>query len=282
MDMELDPTEIRSVVLAFLREDVGRGDVTTHAVVPATRVGRALIEAREPAVVAGLPLVRAAFELSDEEPVEWQPKIEEGGRARAGETIVVVEGRLGAILTAERTALNLLGHLSGIATLTAKFLAAVEGTEAKITDTRKTTPGLRGLEKYAVRVGGGSNHRSGLDDGILIKDNHIAAAGSIEAAVAAALRTAPHGLKVEVEVEDPAGLDAAISSGAHVVLLDNMSVAEVAAAVERAAGRVVLEASGGITLDNVAEYAATGVDLISVGALTHSAPNIDVALEVES
>jgi nicotinate-nucleotide pyrophosphorylase (carboxylating) len=282
MDISLDHSDVRDLVLGFLHEDIGRGDVTTESSVSPNASGRARIEAREPAVIAGLPLVRACFELADTEHVEWQQKVQEGGRAEANETLVVVEGRLGSILTAERTALNLLGHLSGIATLTARFVSAIEGTRAKVVDTRKTTPGLRALEKYAVRVGGGTNHRSGLDDGVLIKDNHIAAAGGITPAVKRAKAAVPHGLKVEVEVEDIAGLEEAMTAGADVVLLDNMTVDEVRACVERAAGEVLLEASGGISLDNVAGYAATGVDLISVGALTHSAPNIDVALEVES
>ena len=280
--MTLDQSELRRLVLDFLREDIGRGDLTTRAVIPAEASGRARIEVRESAVVAGLPAVRACFDLSDTEPVEWQPKVEDGTRVEAGETLSVVEGRLRSILTAERTALNLLGRLSGIATITARFVKAVEGTNARITDTRKTTPGLRQLEKYAVRVGGGTNHRAGLDDGILIKDNHIAAAGGIAAAVKAAKIEAPHPLKVEVEVESLAALDEAIDAGADVVLLDNMSVDDVTRAVDRAAGRVLLEASGGISLENVKEYAVAGVDLISVGALTHSAPSIDVALEVES
>lgn len=280
--MELDPQTARDLVLGFLQEDIGRGDVTTTSVVSASASGRARIEAREPAVIAGLPLARACFELCDGEPVEWQPKVQEGGRADANETLSVIEGRLRAILTAERTALNLLGHLSGIATQTARFVDALTGTNAKVVDTRKTTPGLRELEKYAVRMGGGTNHRSGLDDGVLIKDNHIAAAGGITEAVTAAKAKASHGLKVEVEVEDIDGLEQAIAAGADIVLLDNMTVEDVATSVERAAGRVLLEASGGMTLENVAAYAHAGVDLISVGALTHSAPNVDVALEVES
>jgi nicotinate-nucleotide pyrophosphorylase (carboxylating) len=199
----------------------------------------------------------------------------------AGDVLVVLEGPLRSILTGERTALNLLGHLSGIATRTSELVARVEGTKARIVDTRKTIPGLRLLEKYAVRTGGGANHRFGLDDAVLIKDNHIAAAGGVGAAVRRAKAAVAHTVKVECEVEDLAGLDEAIEAGADSVLLDNMSVDEVRAAVERARGRVLLEVSGGIDVDNVKSYAETGVDVISVGAITHSARTIDVALEVE-
>ena len=192
-----------------------------------------------------------------------------------------IDGPLGSILTAERTALNLLGRLSGIATLTRRFSQEVEGTTATIVDTRKTTPGMRLLEKHAVASGGGSNHRFGLDDGVLIKDNHLAAVGGVEEAVRRARSHVPHGLKIEVEVATLDELDAAVAAGADAVLLDNMSPEMVADAVQRAGGKAMLEASGGITLENVRRYAETGVDLISVGALTHSAPNVDVALEVE-
>ena len=187
-----------------------------------------------------------------------------------------------SILAAERVALNYMMRLSGIASLTRKYVDAVEGTGVSILDTRKTTPGLRTMEKYAVRVGGGSNHRAGLDDGILIKDNHIAAAGNVAEAVARARAAAPHGLKVEVEVQDLDQLDEAISAGAEAILLDNMSPQLVREAVTRAGGKALLEASGGIKLDNLKEYAETGVDLISVGALTHSARAIDLSLEVEA
>ncbi|MDQ3957787.1 MAG: carboxylating nicotinate-nucleotide diphosphorylase, partial [Actinomycetota bacterium] len=250
-------------------------------VVPAEARGRARIEAREAFVVAGLDVARLCFDLvGDEEPV-WDAKVADGDEVTAGEVLVLIEGPLRAILTAERTALNVLGRLCGVATLTRAFAGAVEGTACRVVDTRKTTPGLRVLEKYAVRVGGGSNHRFGLDDGILIKDNHIAASGGITTAVERARAGAPHGLRIEVEVEDLAGLDEAISAGADAVLLDNMSVDEVAQAVEAAGGRVLVEVSGGVTLDTVASYAAAGADLVSVGALTHSAPVVDLALEVE-
>jgi nicotinate-nucleotide pyrophosphorylase (carboxylating) len=271
---------ISDLVRAWLTEDIGRGDRTTAAVVPPDTPGRARIEAREPSVIAGLPVGLACFAALDAD-LKWMQEIRDGDAVKAGDAIVRLEGGLAAILTAERTALNILQRLSGIASRTREFVDAVTGTGVHIVDTRKTTPGLRVLEKYAVTVGGGHNHRSGLDDGILLKDNHVLAAGSVGEATRRALAGAPHGLLVEVEVIDLNGLDEAIEAGASAVLLDNMTPEETRAAVERAAGRVTLESSGGITLDNVRAYAETGVDLISVGALTHSAPAVDLALEVE-
>ena len=278
----MDRVTLEKLVAPFLAEDVGRGDITTESVVAADATGRARIEAREVAVIAGLPVARAAFDALGGHRLEWEAKVDEGARVEAGDVLVTLDGSLRTILTGERTALNLLGHLSGVATRTAELVAAIEGTSARIVDTRKTTPGLRLLEKYAVRVAGGSNHRFGLDDAVLIKDNHIAAAGGVGVAVQRAKSGVPHTVKVEVEVEDLAGLDEAVAAGADSVLLDNMSVDEVKAAVERAAGRLLLEVSGGMDLHNVRAYAETGVDVISVGAITHSARTIDVALEVES
>lgn len=279
MDNLLEPWHIEALVERFLDEDIGRGDRTTDAVIPEDLLGRARIEAREEAVVAGLEVARACFAALG--PVSWEPAVSDGDLVAPGDVIVRVEGPMRAILTAERTALNLLQRLSGIATMTRSYVDAVATSPAEIVDTRKTTPGLRSLEKYAVRVGGGSNHRAGLDDGILIKDNHIAAAGSVTEAVARAKADVPHGLKVEVEVQDLDQLDEAISAGAEAVLLDNMSPQMVRAAVTRAGGKALLEASGGITLETVSEYAETGVDLISVGALTHSVRAIDLSLEVD-
>ncbi len=272
--------DLREAVRAWLREDIGRGDVTTRSTVPAEAKGRAEIVTRSPAVVAGSEIARACFQEVDPG-VAWYSAVKDGGSVRPGDTLASVEGPLPALLTAERTALNLLAHLSGIATASRAFAEAVAGTDARVIDTRKTTPGLRVVEKYAVRVGGCHNHRFGLDDGILIKDNHIAAVGGIGSAVARARSLAPHGLAIEVEVVDMDGLEEAITAGADGVLLDNMSPSEVAAAVERSAGRVWLEASGGITLDNVRDFALTGVTLISAGALTHSAPHIDLSMEVD-
>ena len=279
MDNILEPWQVEALVERFLEEDIGRGDRTTEAVVPEELRSRARIEAREPAIVAGLDVARACFTALGE--VDWRPEVSDGERIGAGDVLVRIEGPLRVILTAERTALNLLQRLSGIATMTRTYVEAVEGKPVQIVDTRKTTPGLRVLEKYAVRVGGGSNHRAGLDDGILIKDNHIAAAGGVGEAVSRALADVPHGLRVEVEVQDLDELDEALAAGAEAILLDNMSPELIREAVAKAGGKALLEASGGITLETVADYAATGVDLISVGALTHSVRAIDLSLEVE-
>jgi nicotinate-nucleotide pyrophosphorylase (carboxylating) len=277
----LDRPLIQELAARFVAEDVGRGDRTTEAVVAADANGAARIEARGPALVAGLDVAEACFVAAGGE-VEWHAKVRDGDRVDSGAILARVSGRTRTILTGERTALNLLARLSGVATLTRRFVDAAGPTSAHIVDTRKTTPGLRVLEKYAVRVGGGFNHRFGLDDGILIKDNHIAAAGGVTEAVRRARASATHNLKIEVEVADLADLDDALAAGADAVLLDNMTPALVSEAVTRAGGKVLLEASGGVSLDNVAEYAAVGVDLVSVGALTHSAPAVDVALEMES
>jgi nicotinate-nucleotide pyrophosphorylase (carboxylating) len=278
--MELDARVIRALVEDFLDEDIGHGDITTEAVVAADAQGRARIEAREDFVVAGLEAARACFEILDEQ-IRFEPVVHEGARVEAGGVVARIEGSLQAILTGERTALNLLARLSAVATVTSRFVAAVEGTAAQIIDTRKTTPGLRLLEKAAVRAGGGGNHRFGLDDGVLIKDNHIRAAGSVAQAVERARNAVSHGLVVEVEVTTLDELDEALSAGAQAVLLDNMDPSTVRDAVARAGGKAVLEASGGMGLDNVRDYAEAGVDLISIGALTHSAGSVDVSLEVE-
>jgi nicotinate-nucleotide pyrophosphorylase (carboxylating) len=275
-----DPRLLESLATQFVAEDVGRGDRTTEAVVPPGAVGSARIEAREPAVIAGLEVARACF-VAAGGGVEWHATASDGSYVEAGAKVVRLNGSLRSILTGERTALNLLARLSGVATLTSEFVAAAGETTARIVDTRKTTPGLRILEKYAVRVGGGRNHRFGLDDGILIKDNHVAAAGGITEAVRRARLGAPHGLTIEIEVTDFDELDDALAAGADAVLLDNMSPEKVAEAVTRAGGKVILEVSGGVNLNNMGAYAATGVDLISVGALTHSARAIDLSLEVE-
>ena len=270
---------VRREIARYLAEDIGRGDITTELTVPEGARGEARVEAREACVVAGLDVARMCFE--EVGPVGWRPRVEEGARLDGPAPLAHVSGDLATILTAERTALNLLGRLSGIATQARRFAEAVGETPAKIVDTRKTTPGLRLFEKYAVTVGGASNHRFGLDDGILIKDNHIAAAGGIGPAVTRALAGAPHGLKVEVEVTTLDELDEALAAGAEAILLDNMDVETVREAVRRAGGKALLEASGGMTIDRVRVYADAGVDLISVGALTHSVRTIDVALEVE-
>jgi nicotinate-nucleotide pyrophosphorylase (carboxylating) len=274
------------LVRRALAEDVGRGDVTTAATIPPGTHATAHIVAREPGVIAGLPLTQLAFQLLDPQ-VRFEALVADGTTVNAAAKLARIDGDARAILTAERTALNFLGRLSGVATLTRRCTDAVRGTSATVVDTRKTTPGLRLLEKYAVRVGGGRNHRSGLDDGILIKDNHIAAAGGTGRAVSRARRHAPHLLKIEVECDTLDQVCEALTAGAGAILLDNMSDEQMRAAVmlirERAPG-VIIEASGGIGTDpeRLAAVAATGVDLISLGALTHSAPNFDVSLEFES
>ncbi|MPZ90398.1 MAG: carboxylating nicotinate-nucleotide diphosphorylase [Actinobacteria bacterium] len=281
---EISPPDLRELVGAWLAEDIGRGDVTTTSVVPSDVEGRARIEAREPCVVAGVTAAALCFELTSsrfERVLEFKEVVGDGDRAAAGDVIARIEGPLAPILTAERTALNLLARLCGVATMTRTYVDAVDGTGARIVDTRKTTPGLRSLQKHAVVVGGGSNHRFGLDDGILIKDNHLAAAGGVSEALRRARANAPHGLRIEVEVSSLQELEESLEEGAEAILLDNMTPDRVSEAVRIAAGRALLEVSGGINLDTVRSYAMTGVDLISVGALTHSAPSIDLALELE-
>ncbi len=272
-------SELRADIAAWLAEDVGYGDVTTLATVPAECVASGDLVVKADGVVAGLSAAGMVFELLDPA-VAWTPTRADGDRVAAGEVVATVAGPARGILTGERLALNLLQRLSGVATLTRRFVDAVAGSGVTILDTRKTTPGLRALEKAAVRAGGGRNHRFGLSDGVLIKDNHLIAAGGIAPAVAAARQAVPHTLKIEVEVDDLDQLDQALAAGAEAVLLDNMPPETLRQAVERAAGRVWLEASGGITLATVAAVAATGVNAISVGALTHSAPALNIGLDL--
>lgn len=268
------------LVRAALLEDLGRGgDITTEAIVAADRRARARIVARQDGVLAGLDVAALAFTMLDDEIVATR-RIEEGGRIRAGAIIAEFEGAARALFTGERTALNFLARLSGIATATRVLVDLVAGTHAKIADTRKTTPGLRALERYAVRCGGGSNHRFGLDDAVLIKDNHLALAGSIREAVTVLRARVGHMVKVEIEVDDLAQLREALEEPIDAVLLDNMSIEQLREAVTIVGGRVLTEASGGVSASNVAEIAATGVDLISVGALTHSAPALDLSIEI--
>jgi nicotinate-nucleotide pyrophosphorylase (carboxylating) len=272
--------QVETLIRHALTEDIGSGDVTTHAVIPEESKGGARIIAKEPLVVAGTQVARWVFLLADPS-LQVGVHRQDGSHIRPGEVILEVSGGVATMLMAERTALNFLQRLSGIATLTRAFVERVAGTSARIVDTRKTTPGWRLLEKAAVRAGGGCNHRFGLYDGVLIKDNHIAAVGGVGRAVAALRRKIPHTLKIEVEVETLDQLAEAIAVGADAVLLDNMAPAAILEAVRRAGGRVTLEASGGISLDNVKEVAETGVDLISVGALTHSARAVDISMEVD-
>lgn len=273
-------TELEILIRTALEEDIGSGDITTSCIVEPGAQGKGWIVAREPLVLAGIDVARQVFWAADKKLKVHLP-LKDGSRASEGDLLLEVAGRLAAILMAERTALNFLQRLSGIATLTRAFVDKTGGTRARILDTRKTTPGYRFLEKAAVRVGGGYNHRFGLYDGVLIKDNHIAAAGSIQKAVQAALNSTAHTLRVEVEVETLDQLAEAIAAGAHTVMLDNMDLETMAEAVRRTKGKVPLEASGGINLENVGKIAATGVDLISVGALTHSARAVDMSMEIE-
>jgi nicotinate-nucleotide pyrophosphorylase (carboxylating) len=281
LELRLDADLVRRA----LEEDVGGGDVTTLATVPAGTRSAGTILARRAGVVAGLPVAALVFQLLDPA-VRFTALVGEGQQVAAGEALARLEGDARALLTAERTALNFLGRLSGIATLAARCAAAVAGTGAAIVDTRKTTPGLRALEKYAVRAGGGRNHRFGLSDGVLIKDNHIKAAGSIPAAVAGARHYASHLLRVEVECETEAEVRQALEAGADAILLDNMALDGLRACValvRARAPRTIIEASGGIGTDpeRLRAVAETGVDLISLGALTHSAANFDISLEFE-
>ncbi len=272
---------VRRVLEAALEEDVATaGDVTTDALVTVDASGAARIVAREPGRIAGLAASLQAFTMLDAR-VTTEPEVEDGSDVPAGATLAIVAGPLRALLTAERTCLNLLGHLSGIATGTAAAVAGVAGTGAVVADTRKTTPGLRALEKYAVRVGGGSNHRFGLHDAVLIKDNHIAVVGSISGAVTAAQAAVGHTVTIEVEVENLDELAEALDAGADAVLLDNMTLDDMRAAVAMANGRVTTEASGSVTPARLRAVAETGVDIVSMGWITHSAPRLDVAMDID-
>ena len=261
-----------------LAEDVGKGDVTTVATVPEGKEGRAVIIAKAHGIVCGLPIMAEVFRQVDEA-IRLTHLASDGEPVAPGDVVAALSGPLRGILTAERTALNFLTHLSGIATLTARFVDVVAPYRAVILDTRKTTPGWRILEKYAVRCGGGRNHRMGLYDMVLIKDNHIAACGSLAEAVRR-VRAAGISLPIEVEVRTLAELEEALSLGVDRILLDNMDIPTLRKAIARAKGKVELEASGGVTLENAAEIAACGVDYISIGALTHSAPALDFSLEI--
>ncbi len=278
--MELTQAEIDRVVAAALAEDVGTGDATTAALVPEDARCRAQLLLEEPGVVCGVPVAAAVFRALDPS-VRVEAALAEGSAlADAPAVVAEVEGPARAVLTGERVALNLVARLSGIASLTRRFVEAAGDTGTKILDTRKTTPGLRALEKYAVRCGGGVNHRWGLDDAILVKENHLRLAGGIAPAVAA-LRERANGLRVEVEAETLEQVREALEAGVPRILLDNMSPEQVAEAVALVAGRAELEASGGVSLDTVRAYAETGVDFVSVGALTHAARSLHVSLEVQ-
>ena len=269
------------LVRAALLEDLGRaGDLTSDAIVPAALWARGRVVARQAGCVAGLGPATRALTLFDPR-VVVEAKVEDGAVVAADTTLAVVHGPARALLGAERTLLNLLGRLCGIASATRSVVEALRGARARVVCTRKTTPGLRVLEKYAVRAGGGANHRFGLDDAVLIKDNHLALAGSVGEAVSRVRRHVGHMVKVEIEVDDLAQLEAALAAGVDAVLLDNMDLEQLRRATSLVAGRVLTEASGGIRPDNAAAIAATGVDLLSIGWLTHSAPSLDVALDLE-
>ncbi|MDB4968692.1 MAG: nicotinate-nucleotide pyrophosphorylase [Myxococcales bacterium] len=270
---------VEALIALALEEDLGRGDVTSEAIFGATESSSAKIVAKEPLTVCGLEVVAAVFARVDRE-TRFSARVADGDVMTGKRDVVcVVEGRTRALLSAERTALNFLQRMSGVATLTARFVAAVEGTRARVCDTRKTAPGWRALDKLAVRAGGGANHRADLAAGVLIKDNHVAAAGGVKAAVERARARAPHSLRIEVEVTELAQIEEALVAGAEVILLDNFDPPKVKLAVDQIAGRALIEVSGGINLDTIGAFAAAGPDRISVGALTHSARAVDLSLE---
>ena len=272
--------EFDDIILRSLEEDAPFGDITTDVTVAGDATASGVFRAKESGVLCGIDIARRTFELVGGE-VAFVKKKADGDLLEKGDIVAEISGNAASILMGERTALNLMQRASGIATATRRAMQAVEGTQARITDTRKTMPGLRKLDKYAVRAAGAVNHRFSLSDGILIKDNHIAAAGGIAPAVRAAKRKAPHTLKVEVEVESLDGLREALEAGADIIMLDNMSCARMREAVEITAGRAVLEASGNMGERDLAEVAATGVDLISIGGLTHSVKALDISLKFD-
>lgn len=277
--MPLMPDRIQMLIEIALQEDIGTGDITSDALFGDESIEKSgEIVAKQDLVIAGLEIARRVF-LTVDHHLAWERYFEDGARVPKGAKVAKVSGRFKSLLRAERTALNFLQHLSGVATLTAQYVEKVKGTKAQILDTRKTLPGFRALEKMAVRAGGGKNHRLGLYDRYLIKDNHLMGV-SISEAVLKAKEHNVNGVAIEVEVQRLDQIEEAVTSGADVIMMDNFSVADLKKAVEKVAGRAKVEASGGINLDNIAAYAATGVDFISVGALTHSAKAVDLSLEI--
>lgn len=275
----MDKNLLHGLIRTFLAEDIGRGDLTSESIFGEDQIGSARLVAREAFVVAGAGTVAGeVFRVQNSEIAVIDP-VEDGRRVQPGDVVLTVRGPVVDLLKAERVALNLLQRLSGIATLTARFVDCVKGYPVRITDTRKTTPGLRVLEKYAVRAGGGTNHRFNLTDGVLIKDNHIAACGSITEAVAKVRTRAPHTIRIEVETETIEQVRECLACRVDIIMLDNMTIGEMKVAVACIAGRALVEASGGVNLDTVAEIARTGVDIISIGALTHSAPSCDIGMD---
>ena len=276
---DIPESVVRDIVARALAEDIGPGDITTAATVAPDAECRAEIVAKAEGVIAGLGVARLVFGMLDPQ-IEFHEVVVDGGRVSEGMTVARVSGNTRALLAAERTALNFLQRMSGIASLTAEYVEAAEGTDARIIDTRKTAPGLRLLDKYAVRMGGGRNHRVGLFDGVLIKDNHLRAAGGVGEAVRRARKAAHHLVKIEVEVQTLEEVEEGVAAGADVILLDNMDLDNVSRAVDLVAGRCEIEVSGGVTLETVRALAECGVDYISAGALTHSAPALDLSLEI--
>jgi len=280
---KIAPQLIKQTIAIALKEDLGRtGDITSRAIIPETATARGAIKAREAGVLAGIDLAIASFEMcAIDKKIELTPHKQDGNSFKAGDSILDIVGPARPMLAAERVALNYMSHLSAIASLTRLYVEAIKGTKARICCTRKTTPHLRIFEKYAVRQGRGINHRFGLDDGILIKDNHIAVAGSVAKSVSAALANKQNDMRVEVEVERLEQVEEALMAGAHIILLDNMPLATLREAVSLIGGRAEIEASGGVKLENVRAIAETGVDYISVGRLTHSVPNLDFGLDFD-
>ena len=273
--------KILKIIQNALREDIGTGDITTLSTVNSRKKGRALAVAKDDFIVAGMDIFEETFKSVDQN-IEVKKLIKDGCPAKKGDILAEVSGSLSGILQAERVSLNLLQRMCGIATLTSQYVRAVRGTRAKILDTRKTAPGLRVLDKLAVKLGGGTNHRIGLYDGVLIKDNHIEAAGSITAAVKAVRKNLSRSMRIEVETKNIPEVREALSCGVEIIMLDNMTIPVMKKAVALVAGRALLEASGNVSLQNVADIAAIGVDFISVGALTHSVKAADISLNIKS
>ena len=270
-------TGIDKIIENALAEDIHTGDITTLAVVRESRQAHAILKAKEEMVLAGIDVAARVFHMLDPE-IVFTPRYADGDRLAPGDVIAELEGTASPLLQGERVALNLLQRMCGIATITARYVEAVRGTRARVVDTRKTTPGLRILEKYAVRIGGGTNHRTGLYDGVLIKENHITAAGGLTEAVSRAKSFIPHTIKVEVETENLSQVAEAVAAGADIIMLDNMDTAAMREAVALIDGRALVEASGGVNLQSIRSIAETGVDIISVGALTHSARAMDISM----
>ncbi|HTJ62975.1 MAG TPA: carboxylating nicotinate-nucleotide diphosphorylase [Alphaproteobacteria bacterium] len=271
---------IRQAVQRALDEDIGRGDITTDALIAAAEAGSARLVARQDGIIAGMDFAEAAFRILEGNAL-FEHRVDDGQPVTAGTVVGRVTAKVRTLLSAERVALNFLTHMSGIATLTGRYVAAVAGTKARIVDTRKTLPGLRVVQKYAVKAGGGANHRFALDDAAMLKDNHIAAAGGIGQAIRQVRAANGHMVKICCEVDRIDQIEEALGAGVDVLLLDNMTPAQLGEAVKLIGGRAVVEASGGVSLDTVAAIAASGVDVISVGRLTHSAPVLDIALDFE-